>query len=233
MGFHHIDLNLGCPSKKVNGHRGGAYLLKDLVSLKKIVQTIRENYSGFFSAKIRIGFDDDKNFEDILHLLEDQGVELITIHGRTRAQQYEGKANWGYIASAVKKVTIPIIGNGDVWTVQDAIDFFHETDCHALMLGRGAMKTPWIATLYQEYLETGRVMPSEVLLQTRKEHLSYFFHVLEKYYRQAGLSDEKILKRFKALSRYTYDDYQNASSLKSSMLRTNELSHYKELVEKI
>jgi tRNA-dihydrouridine synthase B len=232
-GFQHLDLNLGCPSKKVNGHRGGAYLLKDLPALEKIVATIRSNYKGFFSAKIRVGFDDDKNFNDIIKLLEYGGVEAITIHGRTRAQQYLGRANWDYIKRAVQNTNIPIIGNGDIWTVKDINDIFDHTDCYAVMAGRSAMKTPWLATLWQQYIERGSDLPDEVILGQRKENLEYFFHILEKHYRRAGLDSGKILKRFKALSRYTYEDYEKKDEIKSRLLRSDSLDRYKELLNQI
>lgn len=233
LGYQHLDLNLGCPSKKVNGHRGGAYLLKDLEALTTIVKKIRDSYPGYFSAKIRVGFDDDKNFITILKTLEDLGAQSITIHGRTKAQQYEGRANWDYIKDAVKAVNVPIIGNGDVWTVEDVIRIFDYTDCHSIMLGRGAMKTPWLATEYSEYKQSNTQLPQEILLQQRKEHLSYFLFVLEKYYRRAGLTDDKILKRFKALSRYTFDDYDIDGKTKSRFLRTQELHHYQDLLQQL
>lgn len=226
LGFRHIDLNLGCPSKKVNGHRGGAYLLKDLDSLIKIVKTIREIYPHFFSAKIRVGYEDDKNFKDIIKILEDEGVNQITIHGRTRTQLYEGRANWDYIKWAVKNSSIPITGNGDVWTVEDAIDIFHETDCHSIMLGRGAMKTPWLPAWFDKYKEKPHHMIEEVMLQERVDNLIYFFHLLEKQYQIHGLSDDKILRRFKALSRYCFEDFPNFTSLKSGFLRCSSLTTF-------
>jgi tRNA-dihydrouridine synthase len=231
LGFTHLDLNLGCPSKKVNGHRGGAYLLKDLDALIKIVKVIRENYSHFFSAKIRIGYEDDNNFKDIIKILEDQGVNQITIHGRTRTQLYEGRANWEYIKWAVKNSSIPITGNGDVWTVEDAINIFNETDCHSIMLGRGAMKTPWLPSWFEKYKNKPHQMIEEVMLHERVEHLVYFFHLLEKQYREHGLSNEKILKRFKALSRYCFDDFQDCTVLKSKFLRSPTLSIFNSKLE--
>lgn len=233
LGFRHIDLNLGCPSKKVNGHRGGAYLLKDLKALIDIVKTIREIYPHFFSAKIRVGYEDDRNFKDIIKILEDEGVNQITIHGRTRAQLYEGKANWNYIKWAVQNTSVPITGNGDVWTVQDAIDLFHETDCHSIMLGRGAMKTPWFPAWFEKYKNKPYQMIEEVMLQERIENMIYFFHLLEKQYLDFGLTSDKILRRFKALSRYCFDDFNNVESLKSSFLRTKNLTTFNHKLEEL
>lgn len=233
LGFNHLDLNIGCPSKKVNGHRGGAYLLKDLDALKKVVSTIREHYSGYLSAKIRIGYDDDSNFFEILKILEDLGVQAITIHGRTKAQQYHGKANWSYIKQAVKSVSIPIIGNGDIWTVQDAVRLFDESNCYAIMCGRSAMKTPWLPLLFNEYKNNMNQYNEDIILMDRKKNLEYYFHILEKKYLKFGFEKENILKRFKALSRYTFDDYNNSDDLKRRFLRSSTLLQFKQHLEEL
>src|SRR5690606_35962472 len=108
-----LDLNLGCPSKTVVKNQGGSFLLSKPKELRKIIRTIRKSFKKTFTVKIRVGFTDDHFFEDNLKLFEEEGVEAITIHGRTREQLYKGKANWGYLKKAVETVSIPIIGNGD------------------------------------------------------------------------------------------------------------------------
>lgn len=226
LGFDHIDINLGCPSRKVNGHLGGAYLLSDLAALKKIIGDIRSNFSGLFTAKIRVGFRDDKNFLDILRLLEDEGVEAITLHGRTRDQMYEGRANWAYVKEAVNALSIPLIGNGDCWSLSDIEQMFEETDCHAVMLGRGALKTPWMATLYEENKDHLSHVNEDYLLYERQKYLDYYFHLLERNYRKKGLDDDQLLRRFKAFSRYIFDDYPNSESLRSKFLRSRTLAEF-------
>lgn len=227
LGFDHIDLNLGCPSKKVNSHKGGAYLLKDHFTLREIIKTIRSNFKGIFSAKIRIGYHDDSHFLDLLKLLEDEGVEAITLHGRTRDQLYEGTANWKYIKKAVKAVNIPLIGNGDCWTLEDIEKMFEETDCHGVMLGRGALKTPWMGTLFEENKNRIYAVNEEYLLYERQKQLDYYFYLMEKNYRKKGLDDDQILRRFKAFSRYLYDDYPSGEEVRSRFLRSRTLDEYK------
>lgn len=228
LGFDHIDINLGCPSKKVNSHHGGAYLLSDLQALQKVISDIRSNFSGLFTAKIRVGFRDDRNFLDILKLLEDEGVEAITLHGRTRDQMYEGRADWSYIKRAVKELTIPLIGNGDCWTLFDIEQMFEETDCHAIMLGRGALKTPWMATLYEENKDHISHVNEDYLLFERQRYLDYYFYLLERNYRKKGLEEEQLLRRFKAFSRYLFDDYPNSENLRSSFLRSRSLNEFQD-----
>lgn len=223
IGFDHLDLNLGCPSKKVNAHKGGAYLLSDLPALRTILKTIRNNFKNCFTVKIRIGYKDTENFEDLLKLFEDEGVEAITIHGRTRDQLYRGVADWSYIKKAVELSNLPIIGNGDIWSPEDARRMFKETGCHSVMVARGALKTPWLATLYKEY--DGEQNES-FLLQERKKFMEIYFYELEREYKREGRSDDHILKRFKALSRYIFDDFEGGEDMRDSYLRCRSYSEF-------
>lgn len=224
FGFHHLDLNLGCPSKKVNSHKGGAYLLSDPDSLIKVVSSLRKLFNGLFSVKIRVGFRDDKRFEENIRLLESLGVDAIIIHGRTRDQLYKGRANWDYIKKAVSIAKIPIIGNGDVWTLDDIDEMFNYTGCHGIMLGRGALKTPWLATLYRQKASANE----SSLLQERCRQLEFYFDLLEQEYRKVELPDEQILKRFKAFSRYLFEDFDDPEMMRSRFLRSRSLGEFQD-----
>ncbi len=226
LGFEHIDLNVGCPSKKVNGHLGGAYLLSDLPVLRHIIREIRGNFDGVFTAKIRIGYRDDQDFIDILKLLEDEGVDAITLHARTRDQLYQGRADWSYIRKAVEAVKCPVIGNGDCWSLEDISNMFEETGCHAIMMGRGALKTPWMATLYEEYKDQMHNLNEELIHKQRKSYMDYYFHLLERNYMKKGLDSEQILKRFKSFSRYLFDDYEDADDVRGRFLRSRTLTEF-------
>ncbi|RLA67043.1 MAG: hypothetical protein DRQ88_04635, partial [Epsilonproteobacteria bacterium] len=214
LGFEHIDLNLGCPSRKVNSHFGGAYLLSDLKGLKNILATIRKTFPHLFTVKMRLGYRDPSTFIDSLKLMEDEGVEAITIHARTRDQLYKGIADWDFIKTAVKTVNIPIIGNGDIWSVNDVKNIFERTGCHSVMLGRGAMKTPWLARAYKKGA-------SKESLSERKKYLTIYFNALLKEYR---LEDGMILKRFKSFCRNLFDDFPEGNLLRSKFLRAKTLN---------
>jgi tRNA-dihydrouridine synthase len=222
MGFKHLDLNLGCPSKKVNSHKGGAYLLHDQESLIKVIKTVRQKFSGVFTVKMRVGYHDDKQFLNNLSLLQDLGVEAITLHARTRDQLYQGVAKWSYIEQAVKHCQIPIIGNGDVWTVDDIDEMFEQTGCHGIMIGRGALKTPWLATLYRQKVPFNEAM----LLQERRRQLETYFDSLLITYRKAGFNDEQILKRFKSYSRFLFDDFPDFEVVRGRFLRSVSLAQF-------
>lgn len=226
LGFKSIDLNIGCPSKKVNGSRGGAYLLKDTKELAQVVSTIRKLYPHCFTVKIRIGYHDDSNFLESLKVFENEGVDAVTIHGRTRDQLYKGVADWNYIGQAVDYLKIPVIGNGDIWDLADIAAIKAKTNCHSIMIGRGAQKTPWLAKLYKEGLH--HPQDSQQLLATRKQNIIHYFHSLEKEYRQTFPTEEQLLKRFKAFCRYLFEDFANGQTIKKNILRTKSLIHFKE-----
>tara|TARA_R110000868_G_scaffold164359_5_gene396877 strand:- start:2642 stop:3586 length:945 start_codon:yes stop_codon:yes gene_type:complete len=231
--LHHLDLNLGCPAKKVNAHRGGSFMLTDLDLMQVTAKKIRDNFSGVFTAKIRLGYHDTNSFKEIVLRLIDAGVEAITIHGRTRDQMYKGRADWDAIATAVEISSVPIIGNGDIWSVQDVDAMFKHTGCYAVMLGRGALKTPWMAKLYKENKHRLDELHETYLHYERLKYLDEYFFELEKSYLSYGFSETNILGRFKSLSRYLFDDFDQADSVRSSFLRAPQLSDFQNSLQNL
>lgn len=226
LNFSWLDLNLGCPSKTVCKNKGGSFLLSDLKVLRPIIKTIRENFPLTFTAKIRVGYKDDSNFINILKMLEDEGVDAITIHARTRDELYKGVAKWDYVKQAVKAVNIPIVGNGDIWTVKDIHDYFDFTECHSVMIARGAMKTPWLAKNYHQ----GIIDESA---QSRIENIKFYYanymSILD-----AGDKEEAVkVKRLKAVSRYLFDDLPNGAKIKRSFLLSKSRQEAFDVLERL
>jgi len=140
-----VDINCGCPAKKVVKGGGGSSLLRDLPQLEKILRRVRRAVSIPLTMKIRTGWDDSSiNAVEVARLIEDCGANMVAIHGRTRMQGYSGKANWDVIGSVKRAVSIPVIGCGDVVTAEQAIERLNETGVNAVMIGRGAIANPWI-----------------------------------------------------------------------------------------
>jgi nifR3 family TIM-barrel protein len=139
-----VDINLGCPMPRVVRKGVGAAMLKDPVLLARVLEQMRAKTKGLLSAKIRAGFDDASGVVATAKLIEASGVDFITVHPRRRCDFYEGVADWRIIAELVRQLSIPVIGNGDVWYAQDALRMQHETGCHAVMIGRPALRNPWI-----------------------------------------------------------------------------------------
>jgi tRNA-dihydrouridine synthase B len=145
VGADIVDINCGCPAKKVTNNGGGSSLLKDLPQLEKILCGIRSRVRIPVTMKIRTGWDDRSiNAVEVAKIIEGSGGNMVAIHGRTKVQGYSGRANWDVIAAVKQAVKIPVIGCGDVVTAEQAIERFNETGVDAVMIGRGAIANPWI-----------------------------------------------------------------------------------------
>ncbi len=163
LGFDIVDLNMGCPAKKVI-KCGGSGLLRDLPLVEKIFKKIRAAVTIPFTIKIRAGWSDSEIVaREVARLAEDCGVEAIAIHPRTRLQGFAGRANWEIIADVKSRAKIPVIGNGDVFTPRDALALRENTRCDAVMIGRAAASNPWIFREMAEFFRDGTCRePSEV-----------------------------------------------------------------------
>ena len=160
VGADVVDLNFGCPAPKVVRHRGGSALLKEPELLQAIVAACVEACPQPVTVKIRAGWDEDhRNACEIARRVESVGAQALTVHGRTRAQKFGGKADWTTIADVVRAVRIPVIGNGDVVTGADAKRMLAETGCAGVMVGRAALGRPWVFTQINHYLKTGEELP--------------------------------------------------------------------------
>jgi tRNA-dihydrouridine synthase B len=155
LGFDLVDLNLGCPAKKVV-KCGGSGLLRDLVLLEGILRAIRAAVKIPFTIKLRSGWSDDEIVAlQVARIAEDCGVEALAVHPRTRLQGYSGRARWEIIQQVKQAVRIPVIGNGDVFTPRDALALRQQTGCDAVMIGRAAASNPWIFRQLAEFFTTG------------------------------------------------------------------------------
>jgi tRNA-dihydrouridine synthase B len=153
MGADIVDINVGCPAKKVIRQGGGSNLLKNLPLLEKIFLSVRKSVKIPLTAKIRSGWDRNSiNALEVLKLAESCGVEALAIHGRTRCDMLTGRADWSTIARVKQNASIPIIGNGDVFTPIDAARMFSETGVDGVMLGRGVLSDPWLIRNCHDHL---------------------------------------------------------------------------------
>ncbi|MBE6329852.1 MAG: tRNA dihydrouridine synthase DusB [Bacteroidales bacterium] len=150
-----IDLNFGCPVKKVAGKGGGAGLLKDIPKMMEIINSVAKNVKIPITVKTRLGWDNNsKIITTIAEQIQDNGAQALTIHGRTRAQMYTGEADWTLIGEVKNnpRIKIPIIGNGDITTPERAKECFDKYGVDAIMIGRGSIGQPWIFEEIKHYL---------------------------------------------------------------------------------
>ena len=156
-GFDTVDLNLGCPAKRVVGCNGGSGLLRDLPKIAEIFRTIRKAVTIPFTVKFRLGWNDAQIVcVELARIAEAEGLNALALHARTREQGYSGQARWEWIAAIKGAVNIPVIGNGDIRTPEDAAAMVAQTGCDAVMIGRAAAGNPWIFRQIAQYTATGR-----------------------------------------------------------------------------
>lgn len=153
MGCDGVDLNFGCPAKQVNRHGGGSVLLQDPELLFRIVQAVRRAVPAHqvVTAKMRLGFNDDRSAEACAQALEAGGASEIVVHARTKADAYRPPAYWPRIADIRAVVKTPLVANGEIWNVQDALQARADSGCHALMLGRGIVTNPGLGLAIQAF----------------------------------------------------------------------------------
>jgi tRNA-dihydrouridine synthase B len=172
------DINMGCPANKVLKGCAGAALMGDLPVAREIVRSVRRRLSIPLTVKFRLGLDDQRmNFLDLGRMCEDEGVAAVAMHARTARQMYTGHADRRRIAELKRHLAIPVVGNGDVATPDDALELFRETGCDAVMIGRATMKNPWIFRQIADRL-AGRP-PREATLDERRDLMLDHFSAIE------------------------------------------------------
>ena len=168
-GFDIVDLNLGCPAKRVVKCNGGSGLLRDLPLIRTIFEAVRKSVTIPFTVKFRLGWDDEQIVcVELAKLAEECGLQGVALHARTREQGYSGNARWEWIAAVKQAVKIPVIGNGDIRTPEDAAAMIAQTGCDGIMIGRTAASNPWIFKQIAQYNEAMKAVPRSSLLVSRE-----------------------------------------------------------------
>ena len=163
-GFDTVDLNLGCPAKRVVGCNGGSGLLRDLPRIGEIFRAVRKAVTIPFTVKFRLGWNDAQIVcVELARMAESEGLNAVALHARTREQAYTGQARWEWIAAVKQAVRIPVIGNGDIRTPEDAAAMIAQTRCDGVMIGRAAPANPWIFRQIAQYTATGSYEQPTVL----------------------------------------------------------------------
>jgi nifR3 family TIM-barrel protein len=211
-----IDINMGCPVKKVVGTGAGSSLLKDPSLLPIFFSTIKKAIKVPLTIKIRLGWDSDSiNALEVIHIAREEGIEFVAVHGRTRAQQYTGDANWDYLEHLGKKASLDIIGNGDLHTATLARAKMKSTSCQALMLGRGPLRNPFL--FLEPYLEE-----ADDISFTPEDHLEVIKKLIE-YSRDYAHSDHTLLISIRKHLIWMAAGYNNVGVFRDTIFKTPDL----------
>lgn len=176
-----VDINMGCPVKKVVSSGDGSALMKTPDLAMAVAKAAVDAVKVPVTVKMRIGWDDEHiNVLDFAKRMESVGVAAVAVHGRTREQMYMGKADWSYISAVKETLSIPVLGNGDITTAEEAKQMLYETGCDAIMIGRGAQGNPWVFNEVNHYLRSGELLPRPTALE-RLHMLKRHFDLLCKY----------------------------------------------------
>lgn len=222
-----IDINMGCPVPKVALRaQAGSALLKNPEKVYEIVKAVVETVNVPVTVKIRSGWDSNNiNAVQIAKLIEKAGASAITIHARTRAQGYSGKADWNIIKQVKENVNIPVIGNGDIKTCYDAKRMIEETNCDAVMIGRGCIGNPWLIKETVEYLENNKVITKPTSLDRINMILEHLDRLIK------TKSEKQALLEIRTHIGYYLKTVPNSSELKNNIFKTKDINELKKLLE--
>lgn len=184
-----IDINMGCPVRKVTNGDAGSALMRDLKLAAALIDSVVKAVKAPVTLKMRMGWcHDSLNAPELSRIAQDLGVKLITVHGRTRNQMYKGSADWRFIRSVKEVIDLPVIANGDICTIDDAVAALDQSGADGVMIGRGAYGRPWILGQVMHYFATGERLPDPSLDEQYRVIVEHYDAMLDHYGEMTGVN---------------------------------------------
>ncbi len=226
LGARSLDINMGCPVKKIVNNEAGSALMKDLPRAAKIIETVAKATPLSVSVKFRKGWDNEHvNAVEFAKMCEESGASYITVHGRTRSQGYSGEADWNIIKVVKENVKIPVIGNGDIDSPQKAKQRMEESGVDGVMIGRAVLGNPWLLAQTDEYLRHNKLSSVPTVSEIKQILLKHLHLLVEYYGEKGGLAISR-----KHIGWYVKSLYE-AKKFREQYTKLNELSVALKLVD--
>ena len=226
LGARSLDINMGCPVKKIVNNEAGSALMKDLPRAAKIIETVVKATPLSVSVKFRKGWDNEHvNAVEFAKMCEESGASYITVHGRTRSQGYSGEADWNIIKAVKENVKIPVIGNGDIDSPQKAKQRMEESGVDGVMIGRAVLGNPWLLAQTDEYLRHNKLSSVPTVSEIKQILLKHLHLLVEYYGEKGGLAISR-----KHIGWYVKSLYE-AKKFREQYTKLNELSVALKLVD--
>lgn len=226
LGADIVDLNMGCPSKRVCNRSGGSALMREPDVARSIVRAMRRAVEVPFTVKMRAGWDPEhRNAPDIARMCEDEGADAVTVHWRTRVDGYGGSRELDTIAAVVQAVSVPVFANGDIVDAESARSTVDYTQCQGLMIGRGAIRDPWV---FQRIERALRGAPPLVISSERRraELVRYLAEIRDRFDSERG-----ALGRVKKVARYFTEDLEDGATLRQHIWHSQSLAEANDRIE--